>query len=394
MNPRSILVLGGDGYIGWPLAVRLARTYPDATVTIVDNLSRRRHVAEVGGNSVTPIGDPHTRLAAFRRAYAQANLVWEEADVSTAAVDTIVERTRPQLVYHLAQQCSAPYAMSGVERAAYTVTNNEVGNLRLLWAVRAHAPEAHVVKLGTFGEYAKGGIDIAEGYFTPTWGGRTASRPMPYPRESDDIYHITKINDSNFVSMACRKWGLRVTDVMQSTLFGVVTEESRAHPDLTTRFDYDAVYGTVVNRFVAQAVAGVPMTIYGTGFQRSGLMALGDAVTSLVQLGQRRPDRGEHNVVNHVTERDVCINEIADLVARCAQAHGLYPDVSRGRFDPREERDAAKAEYRIDAHYVASCVSHTPFEDVLGPTFDAVLRHRERIAPQAFPPRVRWTEAG
>ncbi len=386
----SFLILGGDGYLGWPLSIKLALRYPHERIVIADNLLRRSLVAKCGGNSVTPIEDPVLRIDAFKRIFGQDNLSFVDIDVCTPALDELIERLRPSLVYHLAQQCSAPYSMMGADEAMFTITNNEAGNMRVLWAVRNLVPDAHLVKLGTFGEYAKGGIDIAEGYFVPDYNGRTASRPMPYPRESDDVYHISKINDTNYISLACRKWGLRVTDVMQSTIFGVYTEETHRHPSLYTRFDYDAVWGTVVNRFLAQTICGYPMTVYGTGLQRSGLMGLDDSIGSLARLAERVPEKGEHRVINHVTERDHCINDIADIVARAAERAGYTWEVRRGAYNPRGENDTHKAEYQIENHYVASHVAHTPFEDVLMPMFDTIARFKERIRPEVFPPQVRW----
>lgn len=384
------LIFGGDGYIGWPLSIKLALRYPGARIVIADKLERRRLVGEVGGNSVTPIAAPEERLAAFRATFGQDNLSFVSADTTSPDIDALVADVAPTHVYHLAQQASAPYAMMGPEQACYTIANNEVGNMRVLWAVRKHAPDAHLIKLGTFGEYAKFGVDIAEGYFRPTYNGKTADKLAPYPRESDDIYHITKINDTNFISMACRKWGMRVTDVMQSTIFGVYTEETHSHPSLYTRFDYDAVFGTVLNRFMAQTIIGHPMTIYGTGWQRTGLMSLQDSVGSLAAMADRVPERGEHRVINHVTERDFCINELAERVHGIASARGFRPTINRGTHDPRVEQDPHKADYQIETHYVANHVEHTPLEKVLAPVFEILTANRSRIDPGVFPPAVQW----
>jgi UDP-sulfoquinovose synthase len=310
-------------------------------------------------------------------------------DVSSPAIGGLIQELAPELVYHLAQACSAPWSMKNVEQAVQTLVNNEAGNMRVLWALKSTCPEAHLVKLGTFGEYAKGGIEIAEGYFQPSWKGQTASCLMPYPRASDDVYHTSKINDTNYISLACRKWGLRVTDVMQSTIFGVFTEEIKDNPALYTRFDYDAVWGTVVNRFTAQTILQQPMTIYGTGLQRSGLMALSDAVGSLAQLAWHTPLSGEHKVINHVTERSWCINEIAEEVGKIARASGYEPRIDRSH-NPRQENDAEKACYEIETRYVASHVAHTPFTEVLKGMFETVARFKHRIRPEVFAPTIRF----
>jgi UDP-sulfoquinovose synthase len=389
---ETMVVLGGDGYLGWPLALALASRHPHTRVVAVDNLARRRAVAAVGGDSITPIADPDRRVAGYRAFTGRRNLEFEALDVATPALDALVARLRPTVVYHLAQQASAPFSMAGVEQAVHTVTNNEVGNLRLLWALRDRAPEAHLVKLGSFGEYAQCGLEIAEGYFVPAHAGATATRPVPFPREADDIYHVSKINDTNYCALACRNWGLRVTDVMQCTAFGAATRATAEVPELDTRLDHDAVFGTVVNRFVAQATIGQPLTIYGSGHQRTGLMALDDTIDSLASLGGSPPARGEHRVINHVTERDLSINEIADAVRDVAADRGVAVTVSRDH-DPRGEAPSTKPTHTIRADFVAAHVAATPFREALARLFDRVSRHRDRIRPAALPPRITWRPA-
>jgi UDP-sulfoquinovose synthase len=385
----TILVLGGDGYLGWPLALTLALRRPSTRVVIADNLVRRRQVAALGANSITPIGEPADRLAAFARFAGRANLEYVDLDVATPALGALVARLRPDVVYHLAQQASAPYSMAGVDEAVYTLVNNEVGNMRLLWALRSFVPDAHLVKLGSFGEYAQCGLEITEGYFVPSHAGAQADRPVPFPREADDIYHITKIHDTNYSALACRKWDLRVTDVMQCTAFGATVSAAGGVPALATRLDYDAVFGTVVNRFAAQIVAGQPMTVYGSGHQRTGLMALDDAVASLADLVDRPPAPGEHRVINHVTERDLSINQIAAALQLAAAARGFTATISR-IHDPRGETPDRKAVHTVRADYVDTHVVATPFETVIDHLFATVAEHRHRIDPALFPPQIAW----
>lgn len=388
----TFVVLGGDGYLGWPLALTLALRHPQARVVVVDNLARRRLVAGVGGNSITPIADPAARLAAYRRFAGRDNLEFEALDVATPALDALIARRRPDVVFHLAQQASAPYSMTGVDEAVHTLVNNEVGNMRLLWAVGRHVPDAHIVKLGSFGEYAQCDLEIPEGYFVPTHAGRTASRPVPFPREADDIYHVSKINDTNYGALACRAWGLRITDVMQCTAFGAATHATDGAPELDTRLDYDAVFGTVVNRFAAQICVGRPMTVYGTGHQRTGLMALDDAVDSLARLVERPPARGEHRVINHVTERDLSVNEIAAALQRAAAARGL-PAAIDWSHDPRGETRPDKPTHTIRSDYVEAHVAATPFDEALDRLLAVVARHAARIDGALFPPRISWRPA-
>lgn len=385
-----IMVLGADGYLGWPLSLRLAKLHPDRSIVLVDNGLRRRLVAEVGGNSILPIADLESRVEQARRLHGFDNLEAITMDVNSDALEQLIKDRRPASVYHLAQQCSAGYSMRDSRSALLTLRNNEEGNMRLLWAVRDHVPDCHIIKLGTFGEYAKGGIDIAEGYFQPVYRGKEATAPMPFPRKSDDFYHASKINDTNYIAVACEQWGLRITDVMQSTVFGAWTEEIGDLEPLFTRFDYDACFGTVANRFIAQALNHIPMSVYGTGHQRTGLMALNDAVNSLASLCEQTPSYGQHRVINHVTEKDFSINELADAIEVMAAERGLNPDIRRGAYNPRGECLASKLEYEIESSFVDRHLIQTPMTEVVQHSIDCLLPYRDRIHTGVFVPVHSW----
>ena len=389
-STAPIIVLGGDGYIGWPLALRLARENHHRNIIIADNLARRRWVKGVGSDSLIPIGSPSDRLAAARAIHNVTNLEFIRLDVNSDSLTALIRSQQPAAVYHLAQQCSAPLSMRSRDDALMTLRNNEEGNMRLLWAVKDYAPECHIIKLGTFGEYAKSGLDIAEGYFTPSYNGKIAERPVPYPRQSDDFYHASKINDTNYISIACRHWGLRITDIMQSTVFGAWTEDVAGHPSLYTRLDYDEFFGTVVNRFLTQALCGMPLTVYGSGHQRTGLMSLNDSVVSMSELWQQCPDKGEHRVINHLTEESFSINELADTIRELAGKAGYEVDIQRGRFDPRSENETSKLEYNVERHYVKSRGEHETLEQVVAKTLKILLPFRNAINAELFQPRHGW----
>lgn len=388
-----IVVLGGDGYLGWPLSIKLALRFPHRRILVVDNLLRRRLVATVSqSDSVLPLPQPLERVNAFCRAYGQSNMEFHALDVTSKELENLLVRERPSVVYHLAQMCSAPYSMSSADAAAFTIRNNEVGNMRLLWAVRDHVPDCHIVKLGSFGEYMQCGLDICEGYYLPEHNGQRASKPTPFPRQSDDIYHVSKINDSNYISVATRKWGLRVTDIMQATVFGTWTPETAEHPELQTRLDYDEMFGTVLNRFLVQALIGQELTVYGTGLQRTGLMALQDSVASLVELSgvEFVPLKGEHRVINHVTEKNYCIREIAELVRSICCREGIDVCVGIDKHDPREERPQEKASYDITTQYISSHIAKTPLEKVAYDTLRMILPYKSRIRPEVVVPKTMW----
>jgi UDP-sulfoquinovose synthase len=386
---RTILVIGGDGYIGWPLAMTLAKTYPNEKIIIADNERRRNAIISNGFKTLYPITLPKDRLKIAGSIYGMYNIIYKKIDANSIAIETLIKNERPHTIYHLAQQCSAPYSMKGVDEALDTIRNNEESNVRILWAIREYSEHTHLIKIGSFGEYAKAGIDITEGYFTPTLRGKKANEAMPYPRQADDIYHITKINDSNFIAMACRIWGLRVTDVMQSTVFGILTNEMDDNELLFTRFDYDHIYGTVANRFLAQAISGHPLTVYGSGHQRTGLMALKDAVYALAALVENAPNAGMHKVVNHITETNFSVLELAKEIKHIlAETH---PGISIiNTFDPRQENIHSKQAYQIDSSVKNHLKFHSTFSAVVLETAAVVNRFKQNINKAQFTPNIQW----
>ncbi len=385
----TIIILGADGYIGWPLTMKIATMFPDRNIIAVDSELRRDIVQNAGGNSVTPIAAADHRFNALNSIHGTQNVVYRKMDINSDALDHLIQTERPAVVYHLAQQPSAPWSMKSVQEAIFTLQNNESGNLRLLWAVHLHSPETHIVKLGSMGQYAKSELDIPEGYFFPEYNGKKATLPMPFPREANDVYHITKINDTNFVSMACREWKLRITDIMQSVIFGVTTPESAGHPELFTRFDYDECFGTVVNRFMAQAVKGHPLTVYGTGMQRTGLMPLTDAISSLAELANLDIARGEHKVINHATETNFTINELAEAIKEIGAENGLNVTIER-KHNPRDEQETHKKSYNILTHFVDRNVNATAFHDAVSDTLKILRNYIERIDTKHFHPHIHW----
>lgn len=392
-DKSPILVLGGDGYLGWPLSLALAKRNPTQSIILVDNFLRRRLVEQEGGGSLLPIGSPETRLQACRDIYGLTNLEFIQLDVNTPELDSLIAERRPAAVYHLAQQGSAPYSMRGPEQALFTLRNNEESNLRLLWAVKRYVPDCHVVKLGSFGEYATSGLDVAEGYFRPHYGDSLASRDVPYPRQADDFYHASKINDTNYISVACRNWGLRVTDIMQSTVFGAWTPDMSNHEALYTRLDYDECFGTVANRFLAQAVRNLPLTVYGTGHQRTGLMSLNDTVHSLSLMWDQAPESGTHRVINHLTEAAYSVNELADAIREAAAREGFTVEIAQGVYDPRGETDVSKLEYNVERRYIIENLQPASLQEMVSRTLRMIVPFRQRINVDLFAPRTLWNNS-
>lgn len=384
----SILVLGADGYLGWALVCRLAAGVAEPIIA-VDDLSKRQRVAGSGSESAIPILSFTERLERVRRVTGRTDISGVVAGVTDCVTELVRDRT-PRTVVHLAQIPSAPYSMASFAQARETIENNEVGNMAVLFALRDHAPDAHLVKMGSMGEYAACGVSLGEGYVDAILDGERACCPVPFPRAADDVYHITKINDTNFIAMACRMWGLAATDVMQSIVYGTRTALWRADPSLATRFDCDPVFGSVLNRFVAQAVSGRPLTVHGGGTASTGLISLTDSIAALAHWIANPAAAGEHRVVNQCTETRVTVRAIAELVQRLAGERGLEVAMSE-EHDPRHERDRpSRAGRARNLRLRQAGIPTIGLEQGVRYLLADLTEHRDRLGPAGFAPAVDW----
>jgi len=380
----KILVLGGDGYLGWPTALHLSAEGHD--VVVVDNFARRKIDSELGTSSLVSIGDLGERVAAWREV-SGLSLAAEEVDLTDPEVaHALIRSHRPHAVVHFAEQRSAPYSMIDRQHAVDTQVGNIVGTLNLLYAIAEVDPDVHLVKLGTMGEYGTPDIEIEEGWLDVEHKGRRDR--VLFPKRPGSFYHLSKVHDSHNIEFACRIWGLRATDLNQGIVYGQVTDQTGLDSRLATRFDYDAVFGTVLNRFIVQAVLGQPLTVYGAGGQTRGMLDIRDTVRC-VQLACEHPaGAGEFRVFNQFTE-SFSVRELADLVER------LFPgEVTVQAVDnPRVEKEE---------HFYRA--AHTGLRDLglephlLGETlvtsmFDLVREHAGRADPSVLLPRVRWRGA-
>ncbi len=370
--------------------MKLALQYPEHQCFIIDNFSRRKLVKKIGGLSLTPISSLKHRIAVFQKTFQRKNLHYYQKDILSKGFLSLLRKYQPDIIYHLAQQPSAHYSMRNMKSSTSTIQNNEIGNLQLLWYLKDYLPNTHFIKLGSFGEYAECGLNIPEGYFLPEYKGKKAIVRTPFPREADDVYHISKINDTNFISMACRKWGLCVTDIMQSTIFGLSVKPFTAYHALFTRFDYDEYFGTIINRFLVQSLLSIPLTIYGTGYQRTGLMSLEDAVTSLANILMDKPQPGEHRVINHVAEKLYSVNEIATLVQKVSASKSIQTHIDRGVYNPRNEILSNKHDYDIETDYLHTSAKMHSIEEVLSDMFDYAEKCKEYIKPSIIRPSFEW----
>ncbi len=329
-----ILILGGDGYLGWPTAMRFSSLGHD--VHVVDNYLRRSAHREAGTDSLTPIAaDLPGRVEAWREVTGRTIGVTEGDLGDWETVEAVFRGFQPEAVVHYGEMPSAPYSMKDRRHAVFTQTNNVVGTLNVLWAIRDLAPDAHLVKLGTMGEYGTPNIDIEEGYLQIVHNGRTDY--LPFPKLPGSMYHLSKVHDSHNIHFACRVWGLRATDLNQGVVYGIQTDETRLDDRLLTRFDYDDVFGTALNRFCLQAVIGHPLTVYGTGGQTRGYLNIVDTLRCIELAVEHPADPGEFRVFNQFTE-SFAILDLAELVQKAGAEVGL--DVAIGAVDnPRVESE-------------------------------------------------------
>lgn len=343
LKKMRVLVLGMDGYLGWTLALKLASLGYE--VSGVDNYSRRGWVKEKGAHTIVPITSMTRRLIKAKKVLG-LNLNFREFDLlNRNRLRTFIDEVKPEAVVHYGENPSAPYSMVDDDHAVFVQTNNVMGSLRLLFALRDLAPGASLVKLGTMGEYGTPltGRPIFEGLFPADamlhWDDREWSLGGELtPRDPASFYHVSKVQDTYNVFEACKYWWLRSYDVMQGVIYGVHTDETAAHPDLRTRFDVDEWFGTAINRFVAQAVIGMPVTIYGSGKQSRGFLALRDAMQCMVRLINSPPKPGVYDVVNQISGV-YSVMELAKTVKRVAEKEFKLPVKIQRLQNPRVEAD-------------------------------------------------------
>lgn len=379
-----ILILGGDGYLGWPTAMHFSARGDE--VMVVDNFAKRRWELEEGIEPLLPIPTLHARVKRWKEVSGR-DIKLKVGDLANHRfVYTLFEAFKPEAIVHYGEQPSAPYSMQSRETAVYTQTNNIVGNLNVLFAMRHACPDAHLVKLGTMGEYGTPNIDIEEGWLTLTHNGR--SDTVLYPKKPGSFYHLSKVHDSHNIEFACRIWGIRSTDLNQGVVYGIETDQTTLHPDLRTSFHYDDVFGTVLNRFLVQAAVGSPLTVYGKGGQTRGFLNIRDTIQCVSLAVDTPAERGQFRVFNQFTEQ-FSVNDLARKVDETAKRAGVSVRIDHLE-NPRVE---------LEDHYYNA--KHSKLVDLgLKPTlltdkcldamFATVRSNCGHVEIGAFNPRIRW----
>jgi UDP-sulfoquinovose synthase len=382
-----ICVLGGDGYCGWAAALYLSNR--GHQVSIVDSLVRRQWDRDLEVETLTPILSMPERLTLWRQLTGTTIRFFPGDVTDYEFLSATIQALDPEVVVHFAEQRSAPYSMIDREHAVSTQVNNVVGTMNLLFALREFAPDCHLVKLGTMGEYGTPNIDIEEGYIEIEHNGR--KDVLPFPKQPGSFYHLSKVHDSHNITFACKIWGLRATDLNQGVVYGTVSDEVALHEGLINRFDYDEIFGTVLNRFCVQAAVGHPLTVYGKGGQTRGYLDIRDTVRCIEIACQSPAKPGEFRVFNQFTEQ-FRVLELAHMVKAAAKNLGLKVEIDHlpaPRVESEEHYYNAKHSKLIDLglqpHYLS--------ESLLDSLLNIAVKYRDRVDQSLFMPRVNWRNA-
>lgn len=367
----KVLVLGSQGYIGWALAHSLIEDGHE--VVGLDNYSRDRRVRDIGSSTLMPRWiDPPFREYRMTLGYLPAE-----------SVGIVLEREKPEAIFHLAEQPSAPWSMKNEWTAYTTQVENVLGTLDLLWAIKEFCPDAHLIKIGTMGEYGTPNCDIPEGIIPYMCMENDEIKcPMAglmFPRTAGSWYHLSKVHDTHNIFFACANYGLRSTDIMQGVVYG---------NEYNTRFDYDEHFGTAINRFCAQALVEHPLTVYGSGNQRRGFLPLKDSIQCLKIAMNNPPKDGEYRTWNQF-EFVYKLNDLAEVVQECAREYDLDVEIDHIE-NPRNELND---HYYNPSHNTLYELGYEPTTDIKGEIhalLGILYPYRENIIKGVIAPKTKW----
>lgn len=355
---------------------------------VVDNLAKRRWELEDGIEPLVALPTLHRRIARWQEVSGKTIQLTVADLCNHRVVYRLFEEFKPDAIIHYAEQPSAPYSMQGREQAVYTQTNNVVGNLNVMFAMQHACPDAHLIKLGTMGEYGTPNIDIEEGWLEVEHNGRKDR--MLYPKKPGSFYHLSKVHDSNNIEFACRIWGMRATDLNQGVVYGIDTDQTLAADGLQTSFHYDHVFGTVLNRFLAQAAIGLPLTVYGRGGQTRGFLNIRDTIACVALAADNPAKAGEFRVFNQFTEQ-FSVNDLAAMVSAAGQRAGLkvtVDNIENPRVEMEDHYYNAKNSALLDLGLTPNLLTN----DVLDSMLATVMKNSDRIERSIIMPTVRWKQ--
>ncbi len=380
-----ILILGGDGYLGWPTAMHFAARGDE--VCVVDNYLRRTISQETDSDPLFRLPDLDERVAEFER-HSGKTIKAIIADIAEFdQCSKIVEEFKPDTIIHYAEQPSAPYSMLNQPAAALTLKNNLGTTFNVIWAAINHNPKIHIVKLGTMGEYGTPNIDIEEGWLEIEHKGRKDK--FLYPRAAGSLYHTTKVLDTDLLWFYVRTYNLRVTDLMQGPVYGLITPQNVGNEALFPNFHYDDIFGTVVNRFLVQAVAGIPLTVYGKGEQTRGYLNLNDTLQCVALAADSPVESGDLRILNQFTEQ-FTVNELAERVYDAGKNIGLEVEIKSIK-NPRKEKEehyynaahSGLLELGLEPNYMT--------KEILSEMLVHISAKKDNIETRKIMPRVSWS---
>ncbi len=379
-----ILILGGDGYLGWPTAMNLSSLGHE--VHVADNYLRRNICQEENAESLFRVPNMTGRIQRWKAVSGAEITPWIGNLMDWDVIAKIFSKVNPHVVIHYAEQPSAPYSMKDRRSATLTLRNNLEVTMNVIYATKEFCPEAHIIKLGTMGEYGTPNIDIEEGWLDVEHKGRKDT--FLYPRQAGSLYHTTKIMDTDMLWFYVRMWGLKVTDLMQGPVYGFYTDENRGHDDLFPFFNYDELFGTVLNRFIVQAVAGYPLTVYGRGGQTRGYLDIRDTL-QCVRLSLENPaHKGELRVFNQFVET-FSVNQLADQIQTVGRRLGLEVEV-KNYPNPRKE---AEEHYYNPTHTGLMDLGLAPHyltDETIEEMLEKVIEYKDNIQESVIFNGVKW----
>jgi UDP-sulfoquinovose synthase len=380
-----ILILGGDGYLGWPTAMYLSNRGHE--VAVVDNMVKRFWESEIGVEPLVHVRPFHMRAKKWEELTGK-RIEFFSCDIANnhRHIYNIFEQFQPDTVIHYAEQPSAPYSMIDREKCVSTQHNNVLGTLNVIFAIQHTNPDIHLIKLGTMGEYGTPNIDIEEGWLDVELNGRKDR--VLFPKKPHSFYHLSKVHDSANLEFVCRVWGSRVTDLNQGVVYGVDTDETAMHPELNTSFHYDAVFGTVINRFAVQASRNIPLTVYGSGTQTRGYLNIRDTLRCVELAALNPAKKGEFRVFNQFTEQ-FNLNTLAERVQAAGSTLGLKVQIDHVA-NPRVEQEQHYYNAKHSALLQLGLDPHLLSESVLARMIETAIRHKDNVDESKVMPTVKW----
>ncbi len=380
----KILILGGDGYLGWPTAMYFSKQGHD--VKILDNFVKKKIENEENVKPLFPQITLGERLDLWNK-NVNKPIDFVVGDLlNHRLLYDVLEAFKPDTIIHYAEQPSAPYSMKGREACYFTQHNNVLGTINLLFGMKKHCPDAHLIKLGTMGEYGTPNIDIEEGWLEITHNGRKDR--VLYPKKPMSFYHLSKVHDSNNLEFACRVWGTKCTDLNQGCVYGLETEESKMDEKLSTSFHYDEVFGTVINRFICQSIIGKDLTVYGNGTQTRGYLNITDTL-NCVNIATNNPASiGEFRVFNQYTEI-LSINDIAKNIINAASQIGIKSKI-KNLENPRTEQEDHYYKPKNESLIKLGLKPTMIGDNVLPNMMKKALQYKDRILEQTILPTIKW----